>query len=155
MSLVENLVSQIATQGLGGVTKPLGFDMEDDTFSKLLEKQMSTFTNQPANTIGEMGVPAGMIIEPLDGTEFAETLQDQMEAVGETKFTKEPITTEAFEMKDIDMGDYYSKLLKASSEGNPDFMNFAKKHASNAYGLFGKSYITDVIDFAEDLASAI
>ena len=40
MSLVENLINQITTQGLGGITKPLGFDMNDDTFANLLEKQM-------------------------------------------------------------------------------------------------------------------
>ena len=37
MSIVENLVNQISTKGLGGITKPFGFDMEDDTFAKLLE----------------------------------------------------------------------------------------------------------------------
>ena len=45
MSLVENLINQISTQGLSGITKPLGFDIEDDTFAKLLEKQMNS-TNE-------------------------------------------------------------------------------------------------------------
>ena len=37
MSLVENLINQISTQGLGGITKPFGFDMNDDTFANLLD----------------------------------------------------------------------------------------------------------------------
>ena len=85
MSLVENLINQITTQGLGGITKPQGFDLEDDTFSKLLEKGLNAYNNeiQPTNTIGHMGAPAGLLIEPLEGTEFAETVQDQMEIVGD------------------------------------------------------------------------
>ena len=44
MSLVENLINQISTKELGGLTKPTGFDMDDDTFAKLLEKQMDNST---------------------------------------------------------------------------------------------------------------
>ena len=86
MSLVENLINQISTQGLGGITKPFGFDMNDDTFANLLEKQMKA-TNEitTTNSVGQMGAPAGLIIEPLDasdGIEHTEKAQDQMEALG-------------------------------------------------------------------------
>ena len=155
MSLVENLINQITTQGLGGITNPLGLDLDDDTFSKLLEKQMASNNNvQATNSIGEFGMPAGLIIEPIDGVDFSNTVQDQMEALGENKQVKEPISTEPFEMKEIDLSDYFSKLILNKDE-HTDFMNFAKKQASNAYGLFGKNYITDLTDFAEDLASMI
>ena len=43
MSLVENLINQISTQGLGGISKPLSFDLNDDTFANLLEKQMNYY----------------------------------------------------------------------------------------------------------------
>ena len=88
MSLVENLINQISTQGLNGITSPLGgVDLNDDTFSKLLDKQLNSLqdTNPQSNFIGNFGIPAGLVIEPIDGTDFAEIAQDQMEIIGETK----------------------------------------------------------------------
>ena len=155
MSLVENLINQISTSGLGGISNPQNFDLEDDTFAKLLEKQMSSIENSinQTNTIGDMGVPAGLIIEPFDGIEFSNTVQDQMEMNG-AKNPHDTVMVEPIEIKDIDMSDYFSNLLKAATE-NKSFMNFAQKHASNAYGAFKNTYITDMTEFAHDLASLI
>ena len=155
MSLVENLINQISTNGLGGITSPQNFDLEDDTFAKLLEKQMAKAedTLNPMNSLGEFGIPAGLIIEPYDQTNFSETVQDQMETVN-FKTTQETVMVEPIEIKDIDMKDYFSTLLSSSNE-NSDFMNFAKKQASSAYGAFKGSYITDIKEFAQDIASMI
>lgn len=155
MSLVENIINQISTDGLGGITKPTGFDMDDVTFAKLLEKQIDSNNNiSTINSLGEMGMPAGLVIEPLNGTEFAQTVQDQLESVGEVKLTNEVLEPEPFVMKDVNLGDYFSNVLK-SSDKNSDFMNFAKRQASNAYEIFGKSYITDMTDFVEDITSML
>ena len=155
MSLVENLINQISTQGLGGITKPFGFDMNDDTFANLLERQMNA-TNEitTTNTVGQMGAPAGLIIEPLDGVEHAEKVQDQMEALGENLF-KETGINSAIEIKDMDFGDYFSNLLKTPNDNNSQFMNFAKKQASNAYDVFSRGYVADMQDFVEDVTSMI
>ena len=119
MSIVENLVNQISTKGLGGITKPFGFDLEDDTFAKLLEKQMnSTQELNSNNFVGSMGAPAGLVIEPLEGTDFAETAQDQMEIIGENKLSRDEYINQPIEFKDIDMGDYFSNLLKTDSGKN-------------------------------------
>ena len=152
MSLVENLVNQISTQGLGGITKPFGFDMEDDTFAKLLEKQLNQ--NQqitPNNSLGQMGVPAGMIIESIDGVEFSETVQDQMEVIGENKLSREEYINQPIEFKDIDLEDHFSKLLKLNSSSNSDFMNFARRQATSAYDVFNKNLIMDTAEFVEDV----
>ena len=127
MSLVENLINQISTSGLNGITSPLGnFDLSDDTFSKLLDKQLNSVQeNTPSNFVGNFGIPAGLMIEPLDGTDFAETVQDQMEIIGENKLSKEEYINQPIEFKDVDMGDYFSNLLKTQAETNSDFMNFA------------------------------
>ena len=152
MSLVESLVNHIATQGLGGISKPLGFDMEDDTFAKLLEKQLnSNQQSTPPNSIGDMGMPAGLIIEPIDGVDFAETVQDQMEIIGETKLSREEYINQPIEFKDIDMGDYFSNLLKTDSGEAKNFMNFARKQATNFYGIHSKSLIMDTKEFIEDV----
>ena len=154
MSLVENLINQISTGELGGITKPQGFDLSDDTFAKLLEKQLNSAQETPTNTIlGSMGAPAGFIIEPMEGIEFSEIAQDQIEALGETKYTFDNNLDKPIEMKDIKIGDYFSTLLETASKQNSDFLNFAKKQASSAYNIFGKSYVTNLSDFASDLAS--
>lgn len=155
MSLVENLINQIATNGLGGLTKPQNFDFEDDTFAKLLEKQMANAENslKQTSSIGEMGIPTGLIIEPFDSVDFTEKVQDQMEAAG-MKTSQETVMVEPIEIKDVDMRDYFSALLSSTNE-NKDFLNFAKRQASNAYGAFKNTYVTDITEFANDLASMI
>ena len=156
MSLVENLINQISTNGLGGINSPKNFDLEDDTFAKLLEKQMNSANNalnQP-NLFGEMGIPAGLVIEPYEAVDFSNTVQDQMEAVN-FKTKSEPVMDVNIEIKEIDMSDCFTNLLKTASNNNSDFLNFAKKHASNAYNVFGKNYISDAIDFADDLKSRL
>lgn len=157
MSLVENLINQISTNGLNGITSPLGnIDLNDDTFSKLLDKQLNSIQeNTPSNFVGNFGMPAGLIIESIDGIEHAEMAQDQMEIIGENKLSKEEYINQPIEFKDIDMGDYFSNLLKTSSENNTGFMNFAKKNATNAYNVFSKNFITDMQDFVEDIASTL
>ena len=155
MSLVENLINQISTKGLGSITSPQGFDLDDDTFSKLLDKSMANSQQLPnvSNFVGEMGMPAGLIIEPLDGSDFANTVQDQMEILGQ-KIPNEPISTEPFEIKDISIGDYFSSLLKTETNENSDFMNFAKKQATNFYGLQSKNLILDTREFIQDVLTS-
>ena len=157
MSLVENLINQISTGGLGGITKPQGFDLEDDTFSKLLEKGMNAYSAeiQPVNTVGQMGAPAGFIIENFEGANFTEIAQDQMEILGDKQQEKTPIITEPLEIKDLDMSDFFSNLIRASAKENSDFINFAKKQATNAYDVFKRTYVADMNEFAQDLASKI
>ena len=154
MSLVENLINQITTQGLGGITKPIGFDMNDDTFANLLEKQMNS-TNEitTTNTVGQMGAPAGLVIEPIEGAEYTETVQDQMEIIGENKLSRDEYINQPIEFKEIDIEDHFSKLLKAGTDASSDFLNFARKQATNAYNVFGKGYVFDVQDFVQDITS--
>ncbi len=156
MSLVENLINQISTSSSGGISKPAGFDLNDDTFSKLLEKQLNSIReNESADIIGKLGAPAGFMIEPMDGVDFAETVQDQLDSVGEIKLTNENVLTEPFEMKDLDLGDYFSNLLKTSTDSNSSFMNFAKKQATDAYNLFGRTFVANLTELVDDVASAI
>ncbi len=154
MSLVENLINQISTKELGGITKPLGFDLEDDTFAKLLEKQLNqTEQSATTNLLGNMGMPAGLFIEPIEGAEFAETIQDQMEIIGENKLLRDEYINQPIEFKDIDMGDYFSSLLKTNTEESANFMNFARKQATNFYGYQAKNLILDTKEFVEDVLS--
>ena len=119
---------------------------------KLLEKQMnSTQELNSNNFVGSMGDPAGLVIEPLDGVDFSETVQDQMEVIGENKLSRDEYINQPIEFKDIDMGDYFSNLLKTDSGKNSDFMNFAKKNATNAYNVFTKNLVINASEFVEDI----
>ena len=155
MSLVENLINQISTNGLGGISNPQHFDLEDDTFAKLLEKQMANAENSisQTNSLGEMGVPAGLVIEPYESIDFSNTVQDQMDTIG-FKTQQDTTMVANVDIKDIDMSDYFTTLLKTSTE-NKDFMNFAQRQASNAYGAFKNTYISDITEFAQDLATRL
>ena len=151
MSLVENIISNITTQNLGGITFPQDFELQDDTFSKLLEKQLSEKINSPAdNIIGNIGIPAGLIIEPLDGINFAETAHDQMEILTKDTYSKEEYINQPIEMKDINLNDYFSNLIKTSTDSNSDFMNFAKKQATNAYNMFSNTFVSNITDILID-----
>lgn len=149
MSLVENLVSQISTNGLGGVTKPQGFDLNDDTFEQILKginKGMNgTELNDQLNTIGRMGQPAGMVIEPFDGT-------SAVKPIGQENY----VSQEPIEIKEVDTGrDYFSNLLKQAPQEHKILMNVAQKYASNIYNNIGKTLVEDLMDFAKDIKSAV
>ena len=147
MSLVENLVNQISTNGLGGITKPQGFDLNDATFDNLLQHAMgnNAALNDKLQILGNLGQPAGMIIEPLDQTEAIQPIGN------ETKIPDEP-----FEIKDVDTGSsYFSNLLKEAPQEHKSLMKVATKYASNAYNTFGKNFVEDLVDFAKDIKSAI
>lgn len=156
MSLIENIISQISSTASSGITNPLGVDLNDDTFAKLLEQQglaLKKNETESLNILGELGMPAGFMIEPIDGIEFTETIQDQLESIGENKITNQ-IEHEPFVMKDLDLGDYFSSLLKSENE-NTSFMNFARKNATNAYNNFGKNFVADLTEFVDDIKSTI
>lgn len=156
MSLIENIISQISSTASSGITNPLGVDLNDDTFAKLLEQQrlaLKTKETESMNVLGELGMPAGFMIEPIDGIEFTENQQDQLEALGENKLTSQ-IEQEPFVMKDLDLGDYFSSLLKSENENN-SFMNFARKNAANAYNNLGKNFVADLAEFVDDIKSTI
>lgn len=146
MSLVENIINQISVGG--GITKPQGFDHNDDTFAKLLEKASANSNDKASNFVGEMGIPAGLQIEPFDGIGHAEAAQDQLEAVGETQLLSE--VSEPIEIKEINVGDYFSSLLKSDTENN-NLMDFAKKHAASFYAQQSKHLVMDSTEFVTDL----
>ena len=77
-----------------------------------------------------------------------------MEALGDDVFKQTGVNS-AIEIKEIDLGDYFSNLLKQSDNSNSNFMNFAKRQATNAYDVFKRSYVADMQDFVQDLTSMI
>lgn len=143
MSITENIINQLSSQGIGNITKPQGFDLNDLTFAKLLEKSMSAqnVDAQQGNLAGGIGVPAGFIIEPFDAPQDLKPVAKINEQV---------------EIKDVDMGnDYFSSILRSEPKEHKDLMNFAKKQASNLYKVFNKDLVTDIAELASDIAGKL
>ena len=144
MSITGNIVNQISTNGLAGVTKPQGFNLDDNTFEKLLQglKANEIDTNDSLKCLGNMGQPAGLVIEPFE----------EVSATNTTPVT--PVNSEPIEIKEVDTGsNYFSNLLKEAPQEHKSIMNAAKKYAASVYNTIGKSLVEDLNDFAEDIKS--
>lgn len=139
MNLAANIINQIS--GTNEITKPQGFDLNDETFAKILEGTKVNGINYSAatNPIEPLGAPAGFEIEPFG----------EVENIKETAQITEPI-----EIKEIDLSDNFSNLIKSNMDNN-NFMHFARKQAANAYNIFGKSFVANLKEFVQDTASMI
>lgn len=136
MSLVENVINQISS--VSGAAKPQGFDLNDDTFAKLLMKASEVNPSEEQNNLFAMlGAPAGFEIEPLDAVEQVQNID---------------FNPQDFEMKDLKISEnYFSNLLNDNSNA----MNMAKRQAAQAYNLFGKGFVDTLGEFVADTVSMI
>ncbi len=160
MSLISNAISGIGNN-LGGIKSTPDFNLDDSTFADLLEKQLlNKIDSQENNTITGLGMPAGFQIENLDGTEFSETAQDQMEAIGEKINIEENNISNPFDMDhngDVtghEAISFFSSLLNSDTKGDnarSELFDFAKKQATNFYNTYSKSFVTDLKDFVDDI----
>lgn len=127
MSILENIVSQITSNATGGITKPQGFDLNDDTFAKLLIKASAVSPEEEQNNMfANLGAPAGFEIEPLDTISETQNIDLQ------------PQEYTPIEIKELKISEnYFMNLLN----DNSDAMNLAKRHAASAYNLFGKEFV--------------
>lgn len=160
MSLVSNFIGGISSVGVGGLNPLQNLDLNDTTFSDLLEKQMEVKPKEENNNIfASLGMPAGMKIESVD---FSEKVQDQMEILGEKMTSEKANETN---MLDLD-GDgsvttseavtFFTSLLDNSNLGsNSQLFDFAKKQASNFYNKYSRSVVTDVKEFVEDIQGLV
>ena len=160
MSLVSNFIGGISSVGGGGLNPSQNLDLNDTTFSDLLEKQMEVKPKEENNNIfASLGMPAGMKIESVD---FSEKVQDQMEILDEKMTSEKANETN---MLDLD-GDgsvttseavtFFTSLLDNSNLGsNSQLFDFAKKQASNFYNKYSRSVVTDVKEFVEDIQGLV
>lgn len=162
MSLVSNFIGGISSVGIGGQNPLQQLDLNDTTFSDLLEKQMETKPKEESNNIfASLGMPAGMQIENVD---FSEKVQDQMEALGSQQAPEKVNETNILDLN----GDgnvttseavtFFTSLLDNSNLGNDNrsqLFDFARKQASNFYNKYSKNVVTDVKEFVEDIQGLV
>ena len=98
MSLVENLVNQISANGLGGISRPQEFDLNDSTFDNLLKNAIENnpILNSNLQTLGDLGQPSGMIIEPFEEISAIQPINKNNQ-----------INNDSIQIKDVDMGSDY------------------------------------------------
>lgn len=160
MSLVSNFIGGISSVGVGGLNPSQNLDLNDTTFSDLLEKQMEVKPKEENNNIfASLGMPAGMKIESVD---FSEKVQDQMEILGEKMTSEKANETNMLHLD----GDgsvttseavtFFTSLLDNSNLGSDSqLFDFAKKQASNFYNKYSRNVITDVKEFVEDIQNIV
>ena len=170
MSLVSNYIGGIGfnpeINGNNGVTSQ--FDLNDTTFAELLEKQLNNNINNqtPANNIIDgLGMPPGIEIEPLEGTEFSNTVQDQMEAMGEkTNSIETDNSTNPFDMNgdgDVTTSEavtFFTSLLDIGTDGQnarSELFDFAKKQATDFYNKYSKNVVSNLTDLVDDIKRVV
>lgn len=123
MNLLSGLVNGINTNDLLGqkLASPNAIDMDDKTFSDLLEKEMNVKNEvNVTNPLGSLGMPAGLQIQPLDIADLINTARETKQA--------------------IQSGELHN---------GSDLLNFAKRQATNLYQHSG-AVVTGLTDFIED-----
>jgi len=164
MSLVSNFIGGVGVNNLGNNSNPLKFDPNNTEFEDLLKKQLETNQQSEfANSIGTLGIPAGFEIGNPDGTNFAETAQDQIEAVGEKLETQEN-TSNLFDtngdnnVTTSEAVTFFTSLLdnnESSANSHSQLFDFAKKQAFNFYNKYSKNVVTDINEFVNDVKNMI
>jgi len=166
MSLVSGFISGITSSGIGGSNAAsLNYGFDDNSFSDLLEKQMNVKADGDANNInmlGSLGMPAGM---QIDGIDFSEKVQDQMEALGEEIKTEYAANNaNPFDMnKDgnvtlSETADFFTTLLDndpAGQNARSGLYNYAKQQATNFYSKYSGNVVTNLSEFVNDIKELI
>lgn len=156
MSLSSNFIGSISPEKIGGkqVTVAPDFDLNDKTFSDILDKQMDdkTQVNKTNNAI-----PNGFNIDELISMQQANNAK-----AAERHTSTNPINPINFDdliskddehaISNSEMLTFYTSLFDKNSETNlhNGIGNFVRKQAANFYGKCAGNVITDIGEFVSD-----
>ena len=151
MSLVSNFIGEISSFQFGG--KPSitpNFDLNDQTFSELLAKQMSVKQEENLNNyMSLMGLPAGFDLQNLNSAESDNSINSVQPSskTSDINSSEECVTNSEMLTFFTSLFDDKPGLADTSDKG---LFNFERKLAANSYGKYAKDVITDVAEFVED-----
>ena len=140
MSIVSNFAGGISPTQFGNInTVTNGINIDDTTFSDILNKQKST-------TQKEQGVPAGMTLEELSWSNNTTPIQEigssiDIKAIKDEDLTTSEITT------------FYSSVMDKNfndAHNQDEIFDFVKRNATSAYGKFARTPVTDLKEFVTD-----
>lgn len=148
MSLVSNFVGGISASQFGGSGKVSpDFDLNDTTFSDLLEKQLNTKPESDSSGIaGMLGMPSGFPIENADFAEPVESIESAAQVDNQGIEQEDGTTTS-------EMLTFYSSMLDNNLENQNShtrIFDFARKQAANFYQKYSGNIVTDLQEFVSD-----
>ena len=146
MSIVSNTIGSILNTVKQAAETKSDYDLDDKTFSNLLDKQMQA---SPEKNWFDQFHPSPQIsgIDGIDIQDLITSSHQQKQTISDKNKTEEIGSAEmvAFLSKPFDSF--------SVSGNNTGLMNFAKKHAANFYNKCASNVVTDLTEFVEDTLS--
>ena len=144
MSIVSNYIGAIPSNFANKGQAVSGVDLEDKTFSDLLDKQIDLQEPQNGFT-SPLGIPAGFV-------ENGTNIVDMISAVNQPKGISPILGIDENEIGTSEMVAFLTKPFDSPSalEKNLSLMDFAKRQASNFYNKCASNVITNLSEFVED-----
>ncbi len=167
MSTVSNFVGSISPEMFGdSINKAVqNVDMEDTTFSDMLEKQINNIKNQATFDITkDLGLPSGVNIIDLAESALPQNninikmgdnnMSESVKPVNETdesvsRYMNEPKNMSTSEVVTFFNSLFDSKPSMADTETNGLF-DYEKKLAAGEYSKYAKNIVTDLSEFVTD-----
>ena len=145
MSLVSNNIGAIASKIGKPDASQQNMDLEDKTFSDLLDKQMNIQDAPNETTLSSLEAPAAI---STNGT----NLIDLLSSIKQTQNYDFPDFSEQDDLGSAEMVAFLTKPFdsRSSLENNHGLMDFAKKQASNFYNKCASNVVVDLKEFIED-----
>lgn len=158
MDLVSNFVGAISPSMFGNNTQNITpiFDLDDNSFSDILEKQMTKEIekNKP-NFIDKLGLSNGINIGDLDGRIIEkDNTFDAVNSVNKYEKTDFNNLNNPKDLSTSEVLTFFNSLFESkptlTDTVNSGLFDFERKIAANQYGKYAKNIVTDLSEFVTD-----
>ena len=151
MNLVSNFVGSISPSMFGNTAQGISpsINLDDNTFSDLLEEQLNKKIEQTTNYVDSLGLPTGFNIEDL--------VNHNSNTVNtENKFENTDLQSDK-NPKDLSTSEvltFFNSLFESkptlTDNINSGLFEFELKSAANQYSKYAKNIVTDLSEFVTD-----
>ena len=142
MSIVSSFAGGISPTQFGNVNKASSaINLDDDTFSDILEKKLSAFPAKP-----QIGVQFGMTLEELSWKYNMTPVQEMGSSIDVKNMSTEDLTTS-------EITTFYNSVMDKNYNdvsNQDEVFDFVKRNATSAYGKFAKIPVLDLAEFVTD-----
>ena len=158
MDLVSNYIGELAASQTGGKKNGTAsnIDLNDSTFSDLLEKQLNN-TLENNNQVGKSDVfltPSGIDIGDFDGNVPRFKAINDANYVNNTQNTDSNIFSNLKEYTAQDILTFFPSIFDSrptlTQTANNGLFDFERKSAVNLYGRYTKNIVTNLGEFVSD-----
>ena len=164
MDLVSNFVGSISPNMFSGNTQSItqNYDLEDTTFSDMLEKQINKeFEQIKPNFVESLGLPTGFNIADFDGTipQFkygmnnTENNENKLDTV-KPEFENSMSNSDKDNISTSELLTFFNSLFDSkptlTDTSNSELFQFERKTAANLYSKYAKNVVLDLGEFVAD-----